>query len=230
MPNNIADIQSAVSSLKKIVTIVSGLAITNTLNTLVVTQANRVNLLGFVHLQWYRLLLSALLIITIVRFHHGNIRLLDKTYLLGEEEEVRSTSIPRKRQLLFDFVVIFLTSVLLAFMSFFIGPDFFPLFAILLFVDLVWFLVTNRWSGDSVQQKWAINNLMFGLGIIILLFSQASLLQAGISSVWVNMAYVILVSGNTCYDFFISRELYFPNPNPRPSYSMSTELNGPRLP
>src|SRR5207302_735466 len=101
-----------------------------------------------------------LLIANIVRFYHGNIRLLDDNYGSTASDN------GRRRSLGIDFFVIFFQSIMFSMMSFYIGKDFefFALFTALLLLDVVWYLLTLGFAGDlrefKRQRNWTVNNVL----------------------------------------------------------------------
>jgi hypothetical protein len=204
MATTVGDVRSAVSSLKKIVTIVSGLAITNTLASLMSSAPGPRTLRVLTALDWRQLLLSLVLIVTIIRFHHGNVRLLDQSYLLDEGAKER-------RQLLPDFAVIFAMSVLLALMSFLIH-DFFALFVVLLFIDIIWFVIylSDDTERTGLQRKWLLNNIIVAVTIFCTLSFWSDSPVRAISNARFGVL-VALVLINAIVDFYYNRKVYFPN-------------------
>lgn len=201
-------VKSAITSLKEIVTIVTGLTITNAIVQLTVRKGefalNNVTLQSF--------LLFVLLIGNIIRFYHGNIRHLDTTYTMeagkghvGDLKEGEGTKTA------LDFFVIFLQSILFAVISFMVRlpAEFFTFFAGLLVMDVIWFLGVYQFTSDQSafmhQKKWALNNIVATFALLLGISAERIL----------GPAYVYLLWGilmlNTLIDYLISWDFYFPN-------------------
>ena len=138
---------SAVSSVKEIVTVIMALTMTNTL-VLLLTGGHYAGTRNLGDLPIQETIFSGLLILTIFRFYHGNIRHLDSVY--GQEEQVKRLVKPAPwGGLGVDFFVILAQSILFAVMSFYADSpnELLMLFTILLASDVIWVLVVRRPSG-----------------------------------------------------------------------------------
>ncbi len=205
-----AGVSSAVSSLKEIVTVIMALTMTNTL-VLLLTKGKYAEVRSLGDLPLQESVYSALVILTIFRFYHGNIRHLDSVY---GRREVRGHQVkPAPRGGLgIDFFVIFTQSILFAVMSFYSGrPDeLLVLFTILLASDVVWVLLVQQPSHDhagfSHQRNWTLSNVLALLAILAIYAISGGVSLTG-SLVYVG-AFVILA--NAVFDFIINWTFYFP--------------------
>jgi len=202
---------STISSLKEIVTIVSGLSVTNALVQLI-TPTSTTAIPSLQSISTQTLLLFLLLVLNIIRFYHGNMRHLDTTYTAelgkGSSGDLRLSG---RNRLAVDFFVIFLQSLIFATLSFlFRTPtEFFFLFAMLLVVDVVWFLSAYQLTTDRKafehQRRWTLNNTVAVIALLVFI---------GIGTNFTPSAYVYTLSAiialNTLVDFYISWEFYFP--------------------
>lgn len=208
-------IASALQSLKTIIATVAGLSVATGIigllyeNGLRGSNAPTLGDLVGVHLVFF-----ALLILNLIRFHHGNIQLLDRRYSKGR---VRFSA--EGHNLALDFMVCFLLTVLLALMSFRLSDphDFATLFVILLGVDVAWVLLaglsiaTADASDDfgwkllaerlQTQWRWACNNIpaLFLLGVLNPWRGEVS-----------EVALAAIIGVNTVLDFALSWSDYFP--------------------
>jgi hypothetical protein len=115
------NILSAVSSLKDVLSIITALTLTNTL-VLLVTERTYDHIKELSTLEASSWVYSLLLIVTLIRFYHGNIRHLDDAYWLSYTsfDFLRASTPPGGLGI--DFVVVFGQSILLAVTSFYAGP------------------------------------------------------------------------------------------------------------
>jgi hypothetical protein len=200
---------SAVSSVKEIVTVIMALTMTNTL-VLLLTGGHYSNARDLGDLPVEDTVFSGLLILTIFRFYHGNIRHLDSVY--GHKEQSSRMVKPAPLGGLgVDFFVILAQSILFAVMSFYASSpeQLVGLFIILLASDVTWVLVVQQPSEDragfSHQRRWLLNNVLALIAIFAVYLIGGPhrtdfLIYAGGS--------VMLF--NAISDFVISWRFYFP--------------------
>jgi nucleoside 2-deoxyribosyltransferase len=205
---------SAVGSLKEILSIITALTLTNTL-VLLVTGGSYSNIANLAHLKVANAIYSLLLITTLIRFYHGNVRHLDTAYSPhGVHFGSPLVTMP-PGGLGIDFTVIFGQSILLAVASFYAAPrlEFILLLSMLLAIDALWSIFVQRQIGDKQgfahQRRWLLNNIA---ALIALLFI---FIYSGQQTVPDNRQYLLhlaaLILGlNTIIDFFISWSFYFP--------------------
>lgn len=203
-------------SLKGIVSIVMGLALTNTIVTLVTGDATTVggrpaesHGLGLLTLDQIsgQAAVGALAVITaIVRFYHGNNQHVDYVYSrVSANRRIRGRA-PRGG-IGIDFLVIMVQSVLFALMSFYVdgNRELLLLFMVLLYFDIVWYVTTSTIVIDSDvlghQRRWMLNNIGF-LAVISALYFQ--------DGEWAITAGLVAFLLNTVVDFWISWRFYFP--------------------
>lgn len=203
-----ADVVSAITSLKEIVTIVAGLAITNAVLQLLATDgALRTRGIGVT-----AVLLFILVILNIIRFHHGNIRHLDSTYTRERGRvPVGDLKNQARRNTAIDFFVIFSQALSLVVLSFLLHDAslFFYVFAGLIAIDIFWYLGVYNLASDEAtfrhQKRWTLNNVTTLVGLLIL-FATASRLPGD----WFPLSVITLLALNTVADFVISWAFYFP--------------------
>jgi hypothetical protein len=201
---------SVLHSLKEIVSIVMGLALTNSILALI-TDSHYTSIAQLSKLPLTTALYTIVLIVNIVRFYHGNIRHMDALYGQPARHVARSTH-ASLGNLGLDFIVVFLESILFAVISFYAShkSDFVLLFLILLSTDFVWNMVTiQEKSADrdvSHPRGWMMNNFMIVAALVILYFVSKGdphhrlLLNLGVGAIALN----------TVVDFIISWKFYFP--------------------
>jgi hypothetical protein len=202
------EIESTTSSLKGIIVIVAGLAITNS----IITVLSKNGLHTISNLDFNSILLFSIFLINVIRFHHGNVRHLDTTY----KEELGKANITHKPvgssgKTALDFFVIFIQSILFAWMSFLLKEptEFFGLFTLVLLIDILWYLTVHGMAKDKEsfqhQKRWTINNVL-SLLLLFVIF----LIADKIGIVWFTYASGIVAGGNAFVDFWISWSFYFP--------------------
>ncbi len=201
---------SAVSSVKEIVTVIMALTMTNTL-VLLLTGGHYSDAKNLGDLPAEGIVFSGLLILTIFRFYHGNIRHLDSVY--GGEERPHHTVKPAPwGGLGVDFFVILAQSILFAVMSFYAShpEQLLMLFVVLLASDVIWVLVVQQPSEDqagfSHQRKWMLNNVLF---LIALLAVYA--IAGGDRTDFLVYAGGTAMLFNAIFDFGINWSFYFPS-------------------
>jgi len=209
-------LDDTIVSLKGIVSIVMGLALTNTIVTLVTGGSTIVgnhavgdHSTGFLRLDQIsgQAAVGALAVVTaIVRFYHGNNQHVDYVYRRATANRRIRGRAPRGG-IGIDFLVIMIQSVLFALMSFYVdgNRELLLLFMVLLYFDIVWYVTSSTIVIDSDvlahQRRWMLNNIGF-LAVISALY-----FQDGDWAITVGLAAFLL---NTLVDFWISWRFYFP--------------------
>jgi hypothetical protein len=231
------EVESALASIKSVIAIINGLALTNGPLVLLTgahySHITRLDKLGAEHV-----ILTIVLMVNILRFYHGNVRVLDSTYggrHGGDQPH-------RRGGLGVDFCVVFTQSILFSIASFYVTtPDeYILLFIILLGFDAIWGVpeffsrAKRRWPrGRSViknlvaavtairhapayltrtrhgspQGGWFVNNL-----VATILLAVLYLIHRTSMDTWaMDVAIVVLVL-NTALDFADSWSFYFPRP------------------
>jgi hypothetical protein len=193
----------AVKSLEEIIMIINGLTITNAVVILLTNGTyNTINSLKNISLNNW--VLFIVLITNIIRFNHGNIRLLDDYYIIqNEDNKTRLNILP------FDFFAIFTTCLLFAFISFYINSylSFFSLFLIIFIIDILWYLITSKECTNLNIQKqrrvWFLNNFIFLIPLALFLFMFTNYYNL------YTLSLILLV--NTGIDYWLSWNFYFPH-------------------
>lgn len=208
------ELAAALVSVKSLVTIVMGLALTNTIMTTLASGLERGpgvhEPLSNAHFTVESILCAAAIITAIVRFYHGNNQFLESMYGVdADPEKLNGGSIG----IGVNFIVIMVQSVFFAVISFYVGGDtaLIWIFGALLFLDILWWVANNTTVGrdlDAVKQQraWMFNNLSF-LALLVMLFS-----LRGHS--WAVAAAAGVILANNLVDFRISWKFYFPSARP----------------
>lgn len=201
---------SARSSVKEIVTVVMALTMTNTL-VLLLTGGHYAGVRNLDALPRTEAIFSALLILTIFRFYHGNIRHLDSVYG-GREQPSHAVKSAPWGGLGVDFFVILTQSIIFAVMSFYAdSPEqLLILFSVLLTSDVIWVLIVQQPSADQAgfnhQRKWLLNNVL----ALIAVLSIFGISGGAHRTDFLVYAGATLMLVNALYDFYINWEFYFP--------------------
>jgi len=215
--------KSAILSLKEILVIITGLTITNAVIVLI-AKGNYQAIKPIYQLNIQEIIIFILLILNIVRFYHGNMRLLDDSYLLKESTYLKTGECElddRVNYIFWDYFVILLTGIMFAFMSFFLSSylDFFLIFITILIIDVAWYFFTNKDTLDSkikTQRKfWTLNNvahLFILIPLITVSLIASDEIMINIQN-RISLFYVLtfLTFTNAIADFYVSWEFYFPS-------------------
>lgn len=188
---------------------VMGLTMTNTLIQLVASNYGKTADLADLPLR--TTLYSLLLILTIFRFYHGNMRHLDCVYCANGStaRNLRSAS---HGGLGVDFIVILSQSVLFAVMSFYASrpEELLILFVVLLASDVIWTLIDQQPSEDRTefthQRRWLLNNV----GALVAMLAIFAISRGGEHSNLLIYGGAAAMFVNAIFDFKISWEFYFP--------------------
>lgn len=209
---------SAASSLKEMILILAAISITNALASFAPTMLRE----GDVFSDNQAVLCLLLLVLSVVRFYHGNIRLLDDTYGFesegGQRGGINVTN--RNASIALDFLFMFTIALLFALSSFFIRQStiFVCILLFIVFVDVMWHLTTMVNTADTksfkATKRWFINNFLhLLLGILatvyVLVTNDARTYSLLYESSLFLLLYLILLV-NTLFDFFLSYRFYFP--------------------
>jgi len=157
-------------------------------------------------------------IITIIRFYHGNMNYLSRTYNIPDYE-----AITRKNnyKLAIDFFFIFLQGIIFCGLASYqvIKFEFYLLFAILFFIDSIWFFViinfVNLANKDFEAQhtqeymkaltNWMVVNFTTGVVILFIIYSA----QKETLPDMIPLLFTVIMI-NTVLDYGLNRKLYFP--------------------
>jgi hypothetical protein len=154
----------SIDNLQRLYTVVVSLAITESLRRLFLTTQT-------LTLSDIAAVLS--LIATIIPFYHGANRYLDATYVTGERSE------PKSGALMADFIAIFIEGIAFFILAVLISNTkvFFSILAGLFMFDALWVSFTKltenieeKKVGPSYR-KWAVINIIFGIFILISIWS-----------------------------------------------------------
>ncbi len=201
----LTDPLKVVESLKQVVVIVTGITITNCV-VIFLTNGDYTKIRDYTNLSLNSFLYFFLILANVIRFYHGNMRLLDEVY--------KPNMLTKQRNLGADFFVIFGQSILYAAMSFYINKEveFFGIFTILLFSDVVWFVFTvvdslGRFDEAGIirQRNWAINNITFCVLLFISFFFISSLQNI---ILYIQFSLVIV---NTLISYYLNWHYFFPS-------------------
>lgn len=212
---------SVISSLKELVSIVMAIALTNTMFQFMVKNGNVKLIRDFSLLES---LIFVLLIVTIIRFYHGNMRHLDEVFIHPISNNSSSMSVkahPRIEKMAVDFISILLEGLLFGALSFYfsICRYFFGLFILLLGIDVVWFLIvfastlpSNQASFQIFkhQRNWLLINVITLIAFLIVYASTENIEQ--------TLRYYIFLTilfSNTFFDYAFNWRFYFPSLFPK---------------
>jgi hypothetical protein len=201
---------SMVNSLKEIMTIIVGLALTNSIIQREIKDIRMESVIIFV-----------LSVITMIRFYHGNFRHLDVTYsFYNYKVDSISQSVkqhPREEKVSLDFFFILIESLILGLMSFYqrIPLYFFLTFIILLIVDVFWFFLASQLTESKEvfkhQRYWTISNFITIIALLFaLLFMNSQLVNLGENIMIYVLSFIIFA--NSFLDYKFNWTFYFPAP------------------
>ena len=211
--SKLEQLQSMINSLKEIITIIVGLALTNAIIQFLMVGGT---VREITEISLGSAVIFILLIINMIRFYHGNFRHLDVTYSSTNFQELASGDIryhPIEEKVTMDFFLILIESLILCVMSFYqVKPIyFFYIFSGLLIVDIIWFFATYHFVPNREafqhQKKWAINNIV----AIILLLIICSF-SVSVDQEILTYASSIVLFANTIGDYRENWHFYFPIP------------------
>jgi hypothetical protein len=208
-------LSSALLSVKSLVSIVMGLALTHTILTVLTEENDGVH--GSVvdgasgpllsaDISMKSILCAAAVVTAIIRFYHGNNQLLESLY--GESTATKRRAAP-SGGIGVNFIVIMVQSVFFALMSFYVdgSRELIALFGLLLLLDIFWY-VANWTTADTdpdalrQQRAWMLNNFGFLIVLGALYYTK--------NDHWAVTAGAAAILLNTLVDFGLSWKFYFP--------------------
>lgn len=192
---------------------VMALTMTNTL-VLLLTGGHYVHVKQLSELGHEEIIFSALLVVTIFRFYHGNVRHLDSVYC-GEPEGLHMIKPAPRGGLGVDFFVVLAQSVLFGVMSFYASdpPQLLVLFIILLGSDVAWALAVQQPTENNTifdhQRNWLLNNFL-AMAAMVAIYGIGKNAQHSDLLIYGGAAVMVL---NATFDFAINWSFYFPSQN-----------------
>jgi hypothetical protein len=161
------EVASAVRAVKELVTILTGLALTNTV-VLLLTRGDYSRVADLADLPVISMLFSAAIVVTILHFHLSNTRHMDATY-------GATGSSYRQASLGVDSVCVILQSGILALMSFYVNRPHTALliFGSLLVSDSLWTVIGFRGAPSYLTSlqiiwllPWAVTGLLLAFALM----------------------------------------------------------------
>lgn len=196
-------LDSAISSLKAIIAIVTGLALTNAVEIFFTNDGR--NLLSPTSFTFVEIVIFLLTVTNILRFQHGNWRHLDDRYFGGASEEGIVLSV--------DFLSMFATCILFAAMSYAIKDPkkFVIMFFTILIFDILWVLSSFAIRGTrSIHlRKWLLLNFGCCMALVLIFVLSENSIWLEWPQ-WVVYGCLIIIAGNTIGDYILSWDFYFP--------------------
>ncbi|MFB3896947.1 MAG: hypothetical protein ACE14V_11665 [bacterium] len=207
--HEINDTSSSISSLKEVVTIITGLTITTAITRLMINPQPPIVFADSLNSQWA---LCLLLLTNIIRFYHGNMRHLDTAYLsYSQQSHTQDVKYGRTNTVALDFIAIITECIILCFLSFLINNPiiFYRLFIALLITDAAWgsFAFTHDSSEERFrhQKRWVLIN---GATVIVMFIIKGAIFPINIQST----ALFFILSFATVADYYDNWYFYFPLP------------------
>jgi nucleoside 2-deoxyribosyltransferase len=212
-------IRSTAEVLKEIITIIMALAFAQAIITFLTNEAGGPNKID--QFTWTHAAAFICVIITIVRFFHGNISYLIRTYNLPDHE---ATARKHNFKLALDFIFIFAQSFLFCALAWYQRNDleFYILFTVLFFVDAIWFFTIIMFAKGSFkdfeanqaqEQTRTLTNWMAAnalTGILMLVFILPRIAQPNPNFEPLIPIFFVIIMSNTVIDYILNRRLYFP--------------------
>jgi nucleoside 2-deoxyribosyltransferase len=229
---------STIDSLKEIVVFLAALTFTNAISTLLLDDfSKRVRPWGSVKMEDW--LCFIFLIFGLIRFYHGNFRLLDDSYKIGIQKG-GIVHASRQNVIWFDFISVLAVALVFCLLSFFIREFsyFVCIYIAIIMIDIVWLYFTNKDviirrspRGFTLQTggfSWFYNNVAF-LGLLALFivagygataaFEDRESLESVNRAItlmkfedvrWLFWGITLLIIFNSLIDFWYNWSLYFP--------------------
>jgi hypothetical protein len=206
-----AETASALASVKSVLAIVNGLTLTNTLLVLI-TGATYSKVITLDKLDAEDIAFAVVLMATIVRFYHGNMRHLDSAYGNESAAPVASGRHAETRGGLgLDFLVVLTQSVMFAVASFYVGfhSEYVSIFIVLLVFDIAWavYSVGSDAQLDSPQRTWILINF-FATACLVLFYL---IHRSHPARHWSLDATLVVLAVTTVLDFALNWDFYFPS-------------------
>ncbi len=194
--------QRSVDSLQKIYAVIVALAVSLSIQRLVINPADNSFLLSTKTLESLPAFLS--LVAILVPFYHGMNRHLDKCYLENEENKVI------RGALLFDFIVFFFEASLLFIIAASIssGLQSYVFIGILLFIDMVWGIISHWIHYKKKKPGVIIWSFINFCTLVIAPFVYLIDAYTDNSKSWLLFALAVT---RTVADYKFCWEFYFPN-------------------
>ena len=207
MKNKDKNKRTAIESFKAIITIITGLTITNSI-VMLLTNSSYKDVYSFKDLSWISILTCLFVVINVIRFFHGNIKHINEEYVYDfQQYRAKATSVGGR--FIADFIVIFTQSIIFSIMSFYINhySNFIIAVLVLLLVDIMW--VISKFKFENAKEilrykVWLINNLSIGVIITVIFFTKIAY-----SNFAITITYTLLYI-NTAIDYYFNRHYYFP--------------------
>ncbi len=202
---------SAAESIRSLITVISGLAITSPIVAFFDFSEDEYSpdLFDYVKL--------VIFVLLVVRFYHGNWRLIDDSYMLNNYSESLEYTEDRRNVMSLDFFSVVINCFLLAILGFnILDTNVFVIsFIVLLFIDIFWIGISTRWREIEEIWRlrgpyyvyWFLNNFIF----IVLIFNLYILYRNFDGNVIIyEYALFFLILSNSIISVFISKNDYFP--------------------
>jgi hypothetical protein len=219
MEKSTSSLDSAIASLKEIVTIVNALTIANAtalvMKTILTGKTVTSQSYDLNHVQAVPVALYLVLVFTVIRFYHGNVRHLDKSYAHTDGSPAEELSAGKTSfSVAADFAVILAESIGFSIASFFmVSPREFSLaFAAILTLDVIWFFFVQQIRSDDERyaKVWAANNLVtLAVLYLLVLWTRGWKLQSFEKIAFWFIVGVMVV--NFAVDIAINWTFYFPS-------------------
>ncbi|MBI2862268.1 MAG: hypothetical protein HYX89_05570 [Chloroflexi bacterium] len=198
------NLERSMRLLTEIITILAGLAFAIA-PTQFLVEPQTFTVRPLVDISGVEVWLFVVVMTTLIRFYHGNLRHLTENYSAETLTRRRTQS----GQLFIDFMFLFIQSVLLVAISFFERtPDYLYWAFISLFaIDVVWFLLlglaTRSLSLSYAQTRWLLANIV--TTIVLLLMANVILnIEVG------KLVFSAVILTNCAVDYYLNWNFYFP--------------------
>ena len=153
--------KESVRTLKRLFSVVAGLALSQGILTIVSTREPVVTI-DYASIPWFIAFLA-----TLIPFHHGALRYVDDTYIFAEQP-------PKSLVLLVDYAMLFVEAGILFYMALtFHSPNYFILgYVALLGLDIIWIISTYFLTSHFDKlKKWFFLNITVLIIIAIVHFT-----------------------------------------------------------
>jgi len=192
--------------LKDVITIILGIAFTNTIYWFVMNPETG-TLRSLTSFSFSQIVLFFVVLTTLVRFYHGNVRHLSEDYSRIRIIEEKRTGF----ELALDFFFIFLQSIVFVIMSFYINyfPQIYDLFIILFVIDIFWFLLLGlaraKFELKYPEMKWTVVNILTVFVLLVL----RDIAHSDPNTLGIRLL-LIIIFANMMLDYGINWQFYFP--------------------
>lgn len=191
----------SIQGLQRIYAFIIAVAFTTSLNRLFIDA--RTQAPNLTRLFTSEGLLFLAFLATVVPFFHGMNRHLDNIYALG-----RAPRTPQPGAILLDLCVFVIEASLLFLLAAAIADDaaFFRLCAYLLFIDIIWAIITRAITGSNIISWAFINSAATLLLVLLLVCRHRQLLPSALSLALLTGT----VFARTVIDYCVNWKFYFP--------------------